>query len=29
MHIGPDFVLGVWRDDLDVEHARLYELIKP
>ncbi|UCG87517.1 MAG: hypothetical protein JSW71_02940 [Gemmatimonadota bacterium] len=25
-HIGVDFVLGVWRDDLDVEHVRLYEL---
>lgn len=29
MHIGADFVLGVWHDDLDVEHVRLYELIKP
>ncbi len=26
--IGPDFVLGVWRDELDVEYVRLYELIK-
>jgi hypothetical protein len=26
--IGSDFVLGRWRDDLDVEHIRLYELIK-
>ena len=26
--IGEDFVLGVWRDDLEVEHVRLYELIK-
>lgn len=28
-HLGDDFVLGVWRDDLDVEHVRLHELIKP
>jgi hypothetical protein len=27
--IGPDFVLGSWRDEIDVEHVRLYELIKP
>lgn len=27
-HIGHDFVLGVWRDELDVEYIRLYELIK-
>jgi hypothetical protein len=26
--IGTDFVLGVWRDDLEVEHVRLYELIR-
>jgi hypothetical protein len=26
--IGGDFVLGVWRDELDVEYVRLYELIK-
>jgi hypothetical protein len=26
--IGDDFVLGVWRDELDVEYVRLYELIK-
>ena len=26
--IGDDFVLGLWRDDLDVEHVRLYRLIK-
>jgi hypothetical protein len=24
--IGPDFVLGRWTDDLDIEHIRLYEL---
>jgi hypothetical protein len=27
--IGRDFVLGSWRDEMDVEHVRLYELIKP
>ena len=26
--IGADFMLGRWRDDLDVEHVRLYELHK-
>jgi hypothetical protein len=26
--IGLDFVLGRWTDDLDVEHVRLYQLIK-
>jgi len=26
--IGPAFVLGRWTDDVDVEHVRLYELIK-
>ena len=26
--IGADFVLGSWSDELDVEHVRLYELIK-
>jgi hypothetical protein len=26
--IGPDFVLGRARDDLDVEYIRLYELIR-
>ncbi len=29
MDIGSDYVLGVWRDDLDVEHVQLYDLIKP
>lgn len=24
--IGPDYVLGAWRDDLDVQHVRLYPL---
>ena len=27
--IGDDYVLGMWRNDLDVEHVRLYELVKP
>jgi hypothetical protein len=26
--IGSDFVLGRWRDELDVEHVQLYELVK-
>lgn len=26
--IGPDYVAGVWRDDVDVEHARVYALHK-
>ncbi len=26
--IGSDFVLGRWQDDLDVEHVRMYRLIK-
>lgn len=26
--IGPDYVLGRWTDELDVEHVQLYELIK-
>jgi hypothetical protein len=29
MQIGPEFVLGVWRDEFDVEHVRMYELVKP
>ena len=28
MQIGSDFVLGVWKDDLDVEHVRMYALQK-
>lgn len=28
LHIGSDFVLGIWRDKLDVEHVRLYALRK-
>lgn len=27
--IGRDYVLGLWRSDLDVEHVQLYELVKP
>ena len=27
--IGPDYVLGVWRDEDEVEHVQLYDLIKP
>jgi hypothetical protein len=27
--IGRDYVLGLWRDADDVEHVRMYELIKP
>ncbi|UCG74732.1 MAG: hypothetical protein JSV95_08145, partial [Gemmatimonadota bacterium] len=26
--IGPDYVLGRWRDEFDVEHIRMYELLK-
>jgi hypothetical protein len=28
MHVGRDFLLGVERDDLDVEHVRLHRLRK-
>jgi hypothetical protein len=27
--IGPDYVLGVWRDELDVERVRLHRIEKP
>ncbi|UCF18481.1 MAG: hypothetical protein JSU87_11080 [Gemmatimonadota bacterium] len=27
--IGPDFVLGRWLDEFDIEHVHLYELLKP
>lgn len=27
--IGADFLLGSWRDELDVQHLRMYRLIKP
>ncbi|NIM51793.1 MAG: hypothetical protein GTN62_12635 [Gemmatimonadales bacterium] len=26
--IGPDYLLGTWQDELDVEHVRVYEVIK-
>lgn len=29
LHIGDDFLLGLVRDEFDVERVRLYELIKP
>lgn len=29
LDIGEDYVLGVWRDDMDLEHVRLYDLKKP
>ena len=29
IEIGADYLLGTWRDELDVEHVQLYELIKP
>lgn len=29
LEIGSDWVLGAWRDELDVEHVRLHELHKP
>jgi hypothetical protein len=29
LEIGSDWVLGTWRDELDVEHVRLHELHKP
>ena len=28
LDIGPDYVLGLWRDADDVEHVRMYELVK-
>jgi hypothetical protein len=27
--IGPDWMLGVWRDELDVQHVRIYRIRKP
>jgi hypothetical protein len=27
--IGDDYVLGTWRDELEIEHVRMYELVKP
>lgn len=29
LQAGTDFVLGVWRDDLDVEYIRIHRLLKP
>ena len=29
LDIGADYILGVWRDADDVEHVRMYELVKP
>ena len=29
MDIGADYVAGVWKDELDVEHVRVYALHKP
>ena len=26
--IGPDYILGRWSDELDVEHIRMYPLVK-
>ena len=28
-HIGDDFVLVIWDDELEVQQAQMYELIKP
>ena len=27
--IGPDWILGVEKDELEVEHVRMYPLVKP
>ena len=27
-HIGEDFVLAVWEDDLGIQQVRMYELVK-
>lgn len=29
MEIGADYLLGLWKDELDVEHLRLYRIDKP
>jgi len=29
LDIGPDYILGLWRDADDVEQVRLYGLVKP
>jgi hypothetical protein len=28
LDIGGDYVLGVWQDDFDVDHVRLYRLAR-
>ena len=28
-HIGDDFVLVIWEDELGVQQVRMYELVKP
>jgi len=28
-HIGDDFVLVIWEDELGVQQVQMYELIKP
>ncbi len=28
-HIGADFILGRWEDELEVEHVRLFRIVKP
>jgi hypothetical protein len=29
LEIGDDFVLGITRDEFDVEYIRVYDLVKP
>ena len=29
LDIGSDYVLGLWRDENDVEHVGMYQLVKP
>ncbi len=29
LDIGDDYVLGLWRDTDDVDHVRMYDLVKP
>ena len=28
-HIGDDFVLVIWEDELEVQQVQMYELVKP
>ncbi len=28
-HVGDDFVLVIWQDELEVQRVQMYELIKP